>query len=196
MFRTLLLASGLALAASAPTTNGQGCAALTGQTLTIDTAWDLNQNNAVSYPCSAGYAKNFAANENLLHDVRAAIKKAGELLGAEDCQKKCDIDNGSYTKATKVVGSGDLKDVLPEEFCGEHGFLRNAAASGFTSENPCVCDSANGYYAGCRHCFTEGVEFTLKYCYDLEEEDCSQKETLFEKFLCLFAQFKRSRLIN
>ena len=58
-----------------------------GTEFTIDTSWKLDKMTAVSYPCSEGYATNFAANSNLLDDVMDAVGP---------CFSKCNILNYSW----------------------------------------------------------------------------------------------------
>jgi len=66
----------------------------------LNTTWTVPLEYLITYPCSAGYARNFAANPELLKDVTAAIDLAGHDVGASACGNKCDINNGGYTSTT------------------------------------------------------------------------------------------------
>lgn len=57
----------------------------------------------ITYPCSFGYLKNFAANPDLLHDVIDAVNEQGETEGANECADKCDFNNG-------IVNTVELSD--------------------------------------------------------------------------------------
>jgi hypothetical protein len=89
------------------------CSALSGKTdFVAQTSYTLNENILVTYPCSGGYLRNFAANENLLEDVREAINAAGHDLGIDaDCANLCDVDNASYGTASST-GYGSVERLL------------------------------------------------------------------------------------
>jgi len=153
------------------------CSILSFETFTVETGYKLTDNIVYTYPCSGGYLRNFAANDNLLTDVRDAINKKGRDMGIKaDCANLCDIDNGSYD-TTSSTGTMDLDEVLdqPKIFCDiEHGILNDPDlvrnddfGIGPNGENACDClpDSRPDYTAGCGYC-TGTVEFSVKTCVD------------------------------
>ena len=81
------------------------CASLNGKTFEFQTSWELDEDTAVSYPCSTGYLKNFAANPNLLEDLMDAVGP---------CFKYCNIKNDGYG-SKDAVGSGDLSDLFDDD---------------------------------------------------------------------------------
>ena len=130
-----------------------------GQEFTIQANWNLKKGTAVTYPCSAGYAKNFAANNRLLKNVLKAIDNE-----YDGCSALCNIDNASYV-VESVSGRQDLsKRLLDEETCdalsGKFGFANDA----------CKCDSnGNGVDTsvyGCAKCRSV-VKFKVSECLDL-----------------------------
>merc|ERR1712087_1003058 len=132
---------------------------------TIDTVWKLNKKTAVTYPCSAGYSINFAANDNLLDDVLDAIDDP-DLGGLKGCSRLCNINNGSYSNL-EISGKKNLKGVLGKDTCeavsGKFGF----------AEDACKCGTATAPGApvtsiyGCKLCFAK-VKFEVADCLDEE----------------------------
>jgi hypothetical protein len=125
-----------------------------GSGLSTQTNWEITPDIAVSYPCSGGYAKNFAANANLLPDIRKKVEEVAEALGLpKKCANFCDFDNGAYETDT-VSGHTDFDD---EQIC------ESDAAGG--ELGGCVCGSDIDPVAGCKHC-SAVVKFKLNTCYD------------------------------
>lgn len=99
-------------------------------------------------------AKNFAANANLLPDIRKKVEEVAEALGLpKKCANFCDFDNGAYETDT-VSGHTDFDD---EQIC------ESDAAGG--ELGGCVCGSDIDPVAGCKHC-SAVVKFKLNTCYD------------------------------
>merc|ERR1712113_616952 len=122
---------------------------------------------AVTYPCSLGYATNFAANNQLLKDVLARIDE--ERWG---CSKYCNINNGGYV-GLEVNGEGDLTQF--PVFLDSKTCEKLPGQFGFASEHPCVCDGSNTATGsttgpsiyGCAHCAAK-IEFEVSSCLDIK----------------------------
>ena len=69
-------------------------AALDGWTTDLEVNYLVPLDKLVTYPCSLGYLKNFAANQDLLDDIIDAVNEQGETEGARECADKCDFNNG------------------------------------------------------------------------------------------------------
>jgi len=161
------------------------CSVLSFTEYIVDTSWTVDQSIVYSYPCSGGYAKNFASNENLLEDVRNQVNEAGRALGINaDCANLCDFDNKSYelvgdnTPNEAITGRVSIIDVYPPEigaiFCDPvDGILNNfnpfrddAFNNGPNADqNACRCDPDNNYISGCYEC-QGSVKFAVKSCLD------------------------------
>ena len=167
----------------------------------IATGWEVDSEVAYTYPCSGGYVTNFAANDQLLKDVRGAINERGRDLGIKaDCANLCDVDNGSYklvgkdTSNEAVTGQRSIAEVYPrkiaEIFCDEEfGVLNNdnpnrddAFNTGPNNDlNACRCDpddelGGGKYISGCYEC--EGVlTFSVKSCLDSSDFSKSAKDS-------------------
>jgi len=166
------------------------CSALSFSDFTITTEWEIDPGILYTYPCSGGYATNFASNDQLLKDVRKAINRAGYALGIKaDCANLCDVDNKSYvlvgddTPDEVITGRVSVAAVYPPEianiFCDPvDGVLNNfnpnrddAFDNGPNGDlNACRCDPENEkgggkYISGCYEC--EGaLRFKVKSCLD------------------------------
>jgi len=176
------------------------CSALSFGDFEIATGWEVDSEVAYTYPCSGGYVTNFAANDQLLKDVRGAINERGRDLGINaDCANLCDVDNGSYklvgkdTSNEAVTGQRSIAEVYPrkiaEIFCDEEfGVLNNdnpfrddAFNTGPNNDlNACRCDpddelGGGKYISGCYEC--EGVlTFSVKSCLDSSDFSKSAKD--------------------
>ena len=134
-----------------------------GELFYAHTGYDLTPEITFTYPCSAGYLRNFAANENLFDDVRHALNDALSSSGA-NCANLCDIDNGSYA-TPEAEGFGTIANLgggVGDLFC-EGGVLAANSQAGFSDTTPCDC--TDSYLAGCEHC-SGTVTFKVKSCAD------------------------------
>jgi len=160
------------------------CSVLSGAEFEITTGWEVDSELLYTYPCSGGYAPNFAANDQLLKDVRGAINNSGRSLGIDaDCANLCDVDNGSYelVGGDAITGRVSVADVYPSKianiFCepvfgilNEFNPARDDAFNNGPNNdlNACRCDPDNKkgggkYISGCNQC--EGsLKFKVKSC--------------------------------
>jgi len=175
------------------------CSKLSFSDFEITTEWEVDSDVAYTYPCSGGYATNFAANNQLLKDVRGAINKAGRELGINaDCANLCDVDNKSYklvgddTPDAAVGGMLSIADVYPSKianiFCDPvFGVLNDfnpdrddAFDNGPNNDlNACRCDpedkeGGGKYISGCYECAAL-VTFSVKSCLDSSDFSKSAK---------------------
>ena len=161
----------------------------------IATGWEVDSEVAYTYPCSGGYVTNFAANDQLLKDVRGAINERGRDLGIKaDCANLCDVDNGSYelVGGDAITGRVSVADVYPSKianiFCepvfgilNEFNPARDDAFNNGPNNdlNACRCDpddelGGGKYISGCYEC--EGVlTFSVKSCLDSSDFSKSAK---------------------
>jgi len=140
--------------------SGQTCAEAipNGTPLLIKTSWHIDSATALTYPCSAIYARNFVANPNLRNDMLRAIDDT-----LDGCSRMCNINNAGYGTYS-VTGDGDLTNVLPSHVC-------DAVDSSFNFEDgdeSCVCkaDEGNGVVSGCAYCSAQ-VTFIVDNCLDI-----------------------------
>jgi len=164
------------------------CSDLSEHDFELEVEWEIDANTAAAYPCSNGYATNFAANDQLLAKVRQTLDSAKPF---QKCSKYCDIDNGSYKLKGAAFGAYNLDEALPNylssKFCGANGVLTQAGkAGGYRDDEPvCKCEAkyddldaasnaviadgetspSPGYIAGCEYCAAK-ITFKTKNCYD------------------------------
>ena len=146
------------------------CSTLSNKEYAVSTSWIITDEKVVAYPCSAGYAHNFAANPGFLQDLRRELESVGNSKDIKgNCANLCDIDNKSYV-TVEAKGKVPLADglKLPNVFCDKENGVLNSAGPPFNKGdngdlNACRCDSENNYLAGCTKCEAV-VTFKTKTC--------------------------------
>jgi hypothetical protein len=73
------------------------CQDFSGKGGAFTTTWTVPLDLLITYPCSAGYATNFAANPGYLKELIPDISKtARQQTQGRACGNKCDINNAGY----------------------------------------------------------------------------------------------------